>query len=132
MNDETTGLIAGLLAVVAALIVYSMIRAAAQGHLTKDSGFGLITPTVKKTDATWAAGHHAALEPAKKTIWVSAVVWLIALVIGLIIGGKGAGYLGLVPYVAVLGGFVPMIRTANTAAAEAAKQGSRGTRKRNR
>lgn len=57
MSDETMGLIAGVLAVVAALIVFSMVRAAAQGHLTRESGFGLVTPAVKKTDATWAAGH---------------------------------------------------------------------------
>lgn len=126
MSDETMGLIAGVLAVVAALIVFSMIRAAAQGHLTKDTGFGLVTPAVKKTDATWAAGHTAALPVAKKTIWVTAAVWLVTLVIGLVVGEAWAGYLGLVPYLVVLGGFVPMIRAANTAAVAEAKKGTRG------
>lgn len=130
MSDETTGLIAGVLAVVAALIVFSMIRAAAQGHLTKDTGFGLVTPAVKKTDATWAAGHTAALPVAKKTIWATAAVWLVALVVGLVVPADWAGYLGLVPYLAVLGGFVPMIRTANAAAVAEAKKGSPGKRKR--
>lgn len=122
MSDETSGLVAGLLAVVAALIVFSMIRAAARGHLTKDSGFGLITPAVKKNDATWAAGHTAALVPAKKTIAVTAGVWMVLLIIGLLIGQTWTGYLGLAPYLVVLGGIVVMVRTANEAAVEAAKK----------
>lgn len=132
MSDETLGLLAGVLAVVAAWIVFAMVRAAAQGHLSRDSGFGLVTPTVKKTDATWAAGHEAALPVAKKTIAVTAGVWLVALVIGLIVQADWAGYLGLVPYLAVVGGFVPMVKAANAAAVEAAKKGSRGKRKRKR
>lgn len=129
MSDETTGLVAGLLAVVAALIVFSMIRAAAQGHLTKDSGFGLITPAVRKNDATWAAGHAAALAPAKKTILVTAGVWAVLLVIGLAIGQTWTGYLGLAPYLVVLGGIVVMARTANAAAVEAAKKGRTGKKR---
>lgn len=129
MSDETLGLLAGVLAVVAALIVYSMIRAAAQGHLSRESGFGLVTPTVKKSDATWAAGHEAAMPVARKTIAATAAVWVVALVIGLIVGESWAGYLGMVPYLVVIGGFVPMIRVANAAAAEAAKKSSRGRKK---
>lgn len=126
MSDETTGLIAGLLAVVAAMIVYSMVRAAARGTLNRDSGFGLVIPAVKKTDATWKVGHEAALVPAKKTILATAVVWLVVLVVGLVIGEEWTGYLGLVPYLAVLAGFVPMIRAANDAAvAESAKKSPR-------
>ncbi|WP_156980033.1 hypothetical protein [Corynebacterium terpenotabidum] len=131
MSDETTGLLAGVLAVVAALIVYSMIRAAASGQLGRDSGFGLITGAVKKTEATWSAGHEAALPVAKKTIWATAGLWLVTLVLGLIVGETWAGYLGLVPYLAVIGGFVPMIRTANAAAEQAATK-DRGKKKRKR
>jgi hypothetical protein len=129
MSDETTGLIAGLLAVVAALIVYSMIRAAAQGHLTKDSGFGIISPAVKKTDATWTAGHEAAVPVARKTIVATAVVWVIVLVIGLVIGEDWTGYLGLVPYAVIVVGFVPMVQAANAAAREAAKKSPKKKRK---
>ena len=132
MSDETLGLLAGVLAVVAAWIVFAMVRAVAKGQLSRDSGFGLVTPTVKKTDATWSAGHEAALPVAKKTIAVTAGVWLVALVIGLIVQADWAGYLGLVPYVVVVGGFVPMVRAANAAAVEAAKKGSRGKKKRKR
>lgn len=129
MSDETTGLIAGLLAVVAALIVYSMIRAAAQGHLNRESGFGIITGPVKKTDATWTAGHEAALPVAQKTIVATALVWVIVLVVGLIIGEDWAGYLGLLPYAAVVVGFVPMVQAANAAARAAAKKYPKKKRK---
>lgn len=129
MSDETTGLIAGLLAVVAALIVYSMIRAAARGQLTKESGFGIVSSPVKKTDATWAAGHEAALPVARKTIVATAVVWVIVLVIGLIVGEDWAGYLGIVPYAVIIVGFVPMVQAANAAAREAAKKSPKKKRK---
>lgn len=122
MSDETMGLVAGGLAVVAALIVFSMLRAAARGHLDRNSGFGLVTPAVKKSDATWTAGHLAALPVARRTVLATAVVWVAALVVGLVVGEKWAGYLGLVPYLAVILGFVPMVRTANAAAAEATKK----------
>lgn len=128
MSDETMGLVAGGLAVVAALIVFSMLRAAARGHLDRNSGFGLVTPAVKKSDATWTAGHLAALPVARRTVLATVVVWVAALVVGLVVGEKWAGYLGLVPYLAVILGFVPMVRTANAAAVEATKK-TRQTRK---
>jgi hypothetical protein len=72
MDDAYAALIFPLLTVLLLpAIAISVIRAAASGALGRNGGFGIRTRDTQSSDASWIAGHKAALPTARRTWWIA-------------------------------------------------------------
>ncbi|MGP9724536.1 SdpI family protein [Corynebacterium sp. AOP40-9SA-29] len=111
-----------VMAVVLAMVVSQVTKAAARGDLPRSGAVGIRTSATKSSDDAWEAGHIAA-EPVTRrvTLGVSLLAFIV-IVLSLFFDGAWVTALGVVPFVVVVVSLVPVTVTANRAAKEAVAQ----------
>lgn len=125
-----------VMAVVLAMVVSQVTKAAARGDLPRSGAVGIRTPATKSGDVAWTAGHTAA-EPVTRrvTLGVSLLAFVI-IVLSFFFDGAWVTALGVVPFFVVVVSLVPVTLTANRAAREAeaaeAEKGKKGKAKQKR
>ncbi|MGO1436611.1 MAG: SdpI family protein [Candidatus Corynebacterium faecigallinarum] len=108
-----------IMAVVVAVVVSSVTKAAGRGDLPRDGSVGIRTKATKLSDAAWTAGHRAAVPRARTVSLLTSAVALVIIVLGMVVDATWVMAVGIVPFGVVIIGIIPVVQTANAAAREA-------------
>ncbi|WP_420098075.1 SdpI family protein [Corynebacterium sp.] len=127
MSDALMGVaFPAIMAVVLAMVISQVTKAAAGGDLPRSGAVGIRTSATKASDDAWEAGHAEAAPFARTVTLVTSVLAAVIIILSFFVEGAWVTALGVVPFVVVVVSLVPLVRTANRAAraAESAKKGS--------
>lgn len=105
-----------VMAVVVAVVCSQVTKAAARGDLPRSGAVGIRTGALKASDAAWEAGHRAAEPVARVLTLVVSAAAMIVIIVSIIADGGWVTVLGIVPFIIVLVGLIPVVRAANAAA----------------